>query len=37
MIWIIGALVLGFFVGVIVGIVWTNISITNAIGRHLGW
>lgn len=28
---------IAFVVGVIVGIVWTNISIANYIGRKFGW
>lgn len=26
-----------FIVGVVVGIVWTNIAISNHIARHFGW
>jgi hypothetical protein len=35
--WIIIAAAVGFILGLIVGIIWTNIAISNRIGRHLGW
>jgi hypothetical protein len=34
---IIGAFVAGFAIGVIAGIVGTNIAITSHIARHFGW
>lgn len=35
--WIIGAGIVGFVIGVIVGVVWTNIAISSHIARRLGW
>lgn len=37
MIWIILAGAGGFIIGVVVGVVWANIAISNTISRHFGW
>lgn len=35
--WIILTAIVSFVIGVAVGIVWTNIAISNFIGRRFGW
>jgi hypothetical protein len=35
--WIIGALAVGFIVGLVVGVVWANIAMADMYGRHFGW
>ena len=37
MTWIIVAAIGGLIVGVIIGLVWANVAMTNVIGRHFGW
>jgi uncharacterized protein YneF (UPF0154 family) len=29
--------VVAFVIGLAVGFIWTNIAITNVIGRRMGW
>lgn len=29
--------VASFAIGVVVGVVWTNVAISNHVGRHFGW
>jgi len=37
MIWLILFFAIGLLLGIAIGVVWVNVSVMNAIGRHLGW